>query len=400
MARVQMARLATQQETLSTPLAVSSRVCTLFEFGDAATERQQTAVYQELVELLQAKLFGVGGNLKALGALINQHDVSLLFLHFLLESFTYELNLMTARPKPYMAVALAQESQQKTSGPPEIEEDIEKLAAVRSYFSQDILESAEVRSSHNFTELLSELHLHTSRRFNPGQEKDVFSEWRPTVKQIYNNPTFDLFYGVLLHRDRCCACKETSSYFSLFSGINADLEYFQAKKGSRSVPTVSLEEVIERNFSPITDDMHWCSSCRFKVVHERESFIYEPPLLMLIDLQNGSQAFERSTFFRINHIGLDVSAYSDHPNKFREVPYYTLRGFLCAHKTPVDEKGKSTSQSSMSNFKLGEYELVYYCDTVREWLCSSSLGVKTSENMFRDKNNISYCLYEYSPQPL
>lgn len=390
-------RMASRQENLSNPLAVTSRLCGLFQAELERNHQQSQKLYEELVELLQAKICGDTGNLW----IATQHqDMSLLFLHFVLESLAYELNIITSQPKSAITSSFGAPKQQQTnrvsswSHPSELDEDVERLGRVRSCFEDNLMDLPQSHSNKNLSSLLSQLPRQTSRRFHPGQEQEIFVEWNQGIKQLYHNLTFELFYGVLLNREKCCACKETSCFFSLFSGVSADLEYFQTKKGSRSNNVTSIEEVVERSFSPETDTKHWCSSCRFKVTHERESAIYEPPLLMLVDLQNPSNSFEKSVYFKIEHIGLHV------PSKWdTRLPHdssgwnYNLRGFVCAHKEPQSgTRGKNTQ-----HLALNAYELIYYCDKNREWLSSSEEGLKISNGLFAEKNNISYCLYEYTP---
>ena len=270
------------------------------------------------------------------------------------------------------------------TAPPGLEEDISRLKSTMKPMEVDEQHRKKILTSlFRDRSIFDQLKKQESRRFEAREEVEVLNEWLKSVHQMFNNIVLDTMYGILLWTSTCCACGSSSFTFSLFSGIQVDIQHFNNGSNPSSPSFVSIDRLIAHSFSPDYEEEVWCAKCRHQQYHIVSKQIYRHPLILIVDLEKQRDKEKKNVYVQLKTSSMTLDDHSVHSSREYE---YVLRGYVCMIPSSYGEGGAM----------YRDYHLSYYTDTKRRWThVYSSDSVYSDTHVSDGINHLSYCLYEY-----
>lgn len=245
-----------------------------------------------------------------------------------------------------------------------------------------------------------------SQRFELGSHKSAFEDWMARLGEFYNNIIVDVFYGVLLNEVNCCSCGTSSYYYSMFSGLEADTNYYVPQQGKDNL--VNLSKLIAHSFAPNYEENCYCFKCKENLFQKHIRRIYRPPDVLMVSFYENP--VPNNLFVKLDTSGLNLSDYSF--KGYQAETIYNLRGMVNKEppkRQPVENQAAFRSKSVKQVDDSVQYykdiletsrfsELVYYCDFSRHWMHLKRSGLEQSANpeIVQGSNSISFCIYELS----
>lgn len=225
-------------------------------------------------------------------------------------------------------------------------------------------------------------------------ERDVYLEWSNKLKDLYNNLVLETFYGVLLNREECTACGWNQYYFSLFSGLEVDVEFYSSKKGKDRV--MKIEELVAKCFSLSYSENQICKRCRMKTIHANFPKVYTHPSALLINLEKNLEPEKNPVFIQVAKANLQLQPHSYSQMKGE----YVLRYFVnrTAKSKPLRARERASNILWVEDLEDESTEMIYYCDHMRTWVHHHKVnGIDSEPNpsVIDGSHRLSYCMYEF-----
>lgn len=272
-----------------------------------------------------------------------------------------------------------------------------------------------VKNMFQGSSLFENLKAERSHLFQAADHASAYGQWMSRVCLLHNNLVLDTFYGSLINEVRCCACGHTVCYFSLFSGIDVDSEYFVSRNQDTTVP---IERLVGHSFAPGVTENYKCGQCSTGSIQKTQAFIYRPPEVLILAF--GASKDSRKLFAQLNAAQLDLKAFTFGPTPSS----FWLRALVrstsedgCRPRSEADnarllvKDQKAPLQVSrlaalVDPHSHGDYfnsqdatqqaEAIYYCDFRRTWNVCDKNGVRMTHQseVVDGSNGLYFCLFE------